>query len=265
MWSNTLRKLDPRYYILLFLCCFVFAGQFFLGFFQKWDAVFASILSTVLTELLLVRFLYKQWKFPLSALITGLGISLLLSSHLLWPYILTSVLAIFIKFMVRYKGSHIFNPNNAAMVFMLFFLPQYAVSTPKQWSNGFEIMLLVLLLGFIAVYVANRIDTVLAFISGFVAFAFVRHLLFDQPLLWTLGPMLGAAFQLFVFFMITDPKTTPSTRKMRVIVGVAIAFADAILRVLEITNSQFYAAFLITLLLGLPYKLVTSKKLRMDV
>lgn len=119
--SNLLRKIDPRYYILLFLSSFVLAGQIYLGFFQRWDAVFCSVSTTVLAELVLVRVLYKKWEFPLSAVITGLGISLLLSSHLLWPYVLTSFLAIFIKFAVRYKGAHIFNPNNVAMVIMLFF------------------------------------------------------------------------------------------------------------------------------------------------
>lgn len=252
------RKIDPRYFVLIFLSSFVITGQLYLGFFQKWDAVFASVATTVLTELLIVRLLRKQWRFPLSAFITGLGISLLLSSHLLWPYMLTAFLAISIKFMVRVNGKHIFNPNNVAVVFMLFFLPQFAVSTPKQWSNGFGIMAVILLLGFVTVYFAKRLDVVLSYLAGFAIFAYLRHLLFGMPILLAFGPLLGAAFQLFTFFMITDPRTTPPTWKKRVLYGVAIALVDAIFRVNKIPNSQFYALFLVTLVMNLPYSKVFS-------
>lgn len=245
---------DPRYYILLFLASFVIAGQVYLGFFQRWDAILASTITAVVTELLLVRTIKKQWQFPLSALITGLGISLLLSSHVLWPYVTASLLAILLKFVIRYRGSHIFNPNNVALVIMLLAVPQYAVSTPKQWTNGIEVMVLILGLGLLAAYKAKRLDTVIAFISGYVAFAIARIAVIGEPFFYAFGPMLGASFQLFSFFMITDPKTTPSSRKARILFAVVIALIDAVLRVLGITNSQFYASFLVTLILGIPYR-----------
>jgi Na+-translocating ferredoxin:NAD+ oxidoreductase RnfD subunit len=256
------QKIDPRYFVLLFLTTFVIAGQTYLGFLQKWDAIFSSVISAVAAELILSRLVYRKWRFPLSAVISGLGISLLISSTFTWPYVLTSVLAIGCKYFIRYKDNHIFNPNNIALVFMLLFLPQYAVSTPKQWSNGFEVMAVILLLGALAAYMANRLDTVIAFAASFVLFAIGRHLFFDQPLLWALGPAMGASFQLFTFFMITDPKTTPPTRQARILFAVAIALVDAVFRIESITNSQFYSAFLVTLLLGIPYRLLRSRKER---
>ncbi|SFS54450.1 RnfABCDGE type electron transport complex subunit D [Paenibacillus sp. 453mf] len=246
---------DPRYFILLFLLSFTMAGQLLLGFFQDWTDVLASVVTAVVLELIIVGFRYKTWKSPLSALITGLGIGLLLSSHLTWPYILTSVLAIGIKHALRIDRNHIFNPNNVAMVIMLFFLPQYAVSTPKQWTNGWEIMFIILFFGFLAAYKAGRMDTVLAFASGYALFAGIRHWGLGEPFYYAFGPMLGAAFQLFTFFMITDPKTTPSGRNQRIWFGFAIALSDAILRVAEVNHSLFYASFLVTLLIGLPLRI----------
>ena len=55
--------------------------------------------------------------------------------------------------------------------------------------------------------------------------------------------MLGAEFALFTFSMMPDPKTSPSTRKSRILWGVGIAVADGILRYLEVRYSMFYTLF----------------------
>lgn len=251
-------KYDPRYFLLLFLTSFFTAGQFYLGFFQTWNALFVSVFCTVFTELFLTRIIYKKWVFPLSAVITGTGISLLLSSHVLWAYALTSILSILLKFFIKFKGGHIFNPNNLALVLMLYFLPNYAVSTPKQWSNGISIMIIILVLGLFVSYIANRLDTVLAFLGSFVVFGVCRHLIFGAPLLAALGPLMGASLQLFSFYMITDPKTTPSTRKERIIFSILVALIDAIFRIKRIPNPQFYALFIVCFL-NIPYRLWKSK------
>ncbi len=254
-----LRKVDPRYLVLLFLTGFVVMGQELLGFFQRWDQLSVAVVAACMAEVALHRMIRKRWRLPLSALITGLGVGLLLSSHLIWPYAVTSILAIGSKYLVRIGGTHLFNPNNAALCFMLLFLPQYAVSTPKQWTNGYEVMAIILLLGILAAYAAARLDTVLSFIAGFSLFAFLRVELFDEPIFFAFGPMLGASFQLFVFFMLTDPVTTPPTRKARIVFAMLVALLDACLRVAEITNSTFYSAFLVALCIGIPYRMMRKR------
>ncbi|MFD2673356.1 hypothetical protein [Marinicrinis sediminis] len=251
-WNG--KQIDPRYFILLFLFTFVLTGQLFLDFFQKWDAFFAAIGTAMAVEFVLSGLIHKSWKFPLSALISGMGISLILSSFLIWPYVLASVLAISAKYMFRLGGRHVFNPNNVAVVCVLFFLPQYVVSTPKQWTNDIQVMILMLVLGAIAAWSANRLDTVAAFVASFSVFAWMRHIWADEPIYYSMGPMMGASFQLFVFFMLTDPKTTPSSPYARVWIAVCIAGVDALLRVYGVTNSLFYAAFIITVLIGIPYR-----------
>ncbi len=213
-----------------------------------------------MVELLLHRWIKKAWIFPLSAIISGTGISLILNSYLLWPYVLTSTIAIGMKYVFRIGGGHVFNPNNIAIVAVLFFLPQFVVSTPKQWSNGFLIMAFILVLGIIAASMARRLDTVLAFIGSYLMFALLRHVFVDEPLYYALGPMMGASFQLFTFFMLTDPKTTPSTTLMRVVIAFSVAAVDAYLRIHQITNSLFYAAFIVTILIGLPYRIYSTRK-----
>ncbi|MGA5691461.1 RnfABCDGE type electron transport complex subunit D [Cytobacillus pseudoceanisediminis] len=257
-WSDY--KVDPRYFLLLFLASFFTAGQVYLGFFQTWDALIISVATTVLTELILTRIIYKEWKISLSPFITGIGVSLLLSSHVLWAYALTAFLSILLKFIIRYKGGHVFNPNNLAMVLMLFLLPDFAVSTPKQWTNGIAIMLLILCLGLFVTYLANRLDTVLTFLGGFFFFGLMRHFFFGAPLLAAIGPSMGASLQLFAFYMITDPKTTPGSRKARIVFALLVAAVDAVFRINRIPNPQFYALFLVCLFFILPYRYFTKPK-----
>ncbi len=254
------QKLDPRYFILIFLLSFVVMGQLFLDFFQKWDTFFASIGTTMLVELVLHRWIRKKWIFPLSALISGIGISLILSTYLVWPYVLAAALAIGTKYVFRLGGQHIFNPNNVAVVCVLFFLSEYVITSPKQWTNDITVMIAILILGCVAAYMAGRLDTVFAFVCGYVVFAYVRHLFFDEPVLFAYGPMMGATFQLFVFFMLTDPKTTPAKSSVRIVLALCIAAADAWLRIHAVTNSLFYAAFIVTLLFGAPYRWLLHRR-----
>lgn len=256
-WSDY--KIDPRYFILLFLSTFAVAGQVYLGFFQRWDDLLAAVLVSTLTELFLYRVFKKHWAFPISGIITGIGVSLLLSSHVMWAYALTSFLAISLKYLIRLKGGQIFNPNNLAMVIMLMALPQFAVSTPKQWTNGFGIMLFIMLLGLIVCYLANRLDSVLTFLGSFALFGLMRHYFFGAPLYAALGPLMGASLQLFCFFMITDPKSSPSTRRGRIIFAFAVAAIDAFFRIQRIPNPQFYALFLVCLFVVVPHRLWMSK------
>ncbi|WP_214483041.1 RnfABCDGE type electron transport complex subunit D [Bacillus sp. SM2101] len=259
-WSEY--KIDPRYFVLLFLASFTIGGQFYLDFYQKWDAVITSVSVTVLTEIILTKIFHKKWNlFPISAVITGMGVGLLVSSYLLWVYALTAFISIFLKFVIKFKKGHIFNPNNVAVVLVLFFLQEYAVSTPKQWSNGYLIMAVILCLGLIATYLANRLDVVLTFLGGFTVFGLFRHFVLGAPLFAAIGPLFGAGLQLFAFFMITDPKSTPTTRKSRIIFALLVAFVDAVFRVYRIPNPQFYALFVISLLTIIPFRIWVSKKI----
>ncbi|CAG9623398.1 RnfABCDGE type electron transport complex subunit D [Sutcliffiella rhizosphaerae] len=252
-------KFDPRYLIIIFLFSFVVAGQTYLNFLQGFEAIIASVLTTTITEMILSRIFLKKTIFPLSAFITGLGISLLIASNYIWPYIVTGIIAIGLKYLLRYKGAHVFNPNNIAVVLMITILPSFVVVSPKQWTNGFLMMTIIICLGFLLVKFAKRIEVCLSFIITFLVFAFIRHIVYGAPLFAALGPLLGASTQLFIFFMITDPKTSPKTTKGKIAYGITIATIDAILRINRIPFAPFYALFITCIVFTLPYRYFTNK------
>ena len=48
-------------------------------------------------------------------------------------------------------------------------------------------------------------------------------------------------YQLFIFFMITDPKTTVKARWAQCLVVFLVALAEMILRLAEVVDAPFYA------------------------
>ena len=52
-------------------------------------------------------------------------------------------------------------------------------------------------------------------------------------------------YQLFIFFMVTDPKTTVRPRWGQVVVVVVVAFVEMLLRLAEVVYAPFYALFLV--------------------
>ena len=70
----------------------------------------------------------------------------------------------------------------------------------------------------------------LTYVACFVALAALRHWIVGGPLLAEIAPITGPMYQLFIFFMITDPKTTVSTVRGRIIVAAAVAVAEAAIR-----------------------------------
>ncbi len=52
-------------------------------------------------------------------------------------------------------------------------------------------------------------------------------------------------YQLFIFFMITDPKTTVRTKRGQCIVVFIVALVEMILRLNQVIYAPFYALFMV--------------------
>ena len=70
----------------------------------------------------------------------------------------------------------------------------------------------------------------MTYVACFVGFAIVRYFIVGGPLLAEIAPITGPMYQLFVFFMVTDPRTTVSTRRGRILVVGIVALVETIIR-----------------------------------
>src|SRR5262249_2747333 len=157
-----------------------------------------------------------------SALISGLSLSLLLRTNDAGLACLAAVITIAGKFLIRIRGTHVFNPTNGGVVAMLLSTGQVWVS-PGQWGTPAFFAFLMACAGMLVVMRAARSDVTLAFIACYAALVFGRSLYVGDPMTIPLHRLESGAFLLFSFFMISDPKTTPDSRTARILFAALVA------------------------------------------
>src|SRR2546422_10360479 len=108
--------------------------------------------------------------------------------------------------------------------------PYTTLFRSRQWGTDLATNAVIWCVGLLIVTRVRMLHITLTYVAGFVALAALRHWIVGGPLLAEIAPITGPMYQLFIFFMITDPKTTVSTVRGRIIVAAAVAVAHAGLR-----------------------------------
>jgi len=86
----------------------------------------------------------------------------------------------------------------------------------------------------------------LVFLAAFIPLAFVRSVVTGNPWQAELAPVTWPMFQLYILFMITDPKTITRTRRRQCLVAVLVAVMETVLRLgLRDIHSLFHALFIV--------------------
>ncbi len=228
-----------------FITLLLLIGQLSFHMLDNYVFVVISICTAIITELVLSRVLLGKWKSLSSAYISGISVGILIRSTMIWPYVITSVLSIMSKYVLRYKGKHLWNPSNFGVSWMLFMAPLDVAGLSIQWGSNFLSMAVIWALGLVIVYRAKRLHVTLTYVISFVILAYVRSLIVGDTFLAEVSPLTGPMYQLFIFFMMTDPPTSVSTRKGRIIVAILIALVEFVLRLNSFIYAPFYALFLV--------------------
>ncbi len=234
-----------RYVPPLFISLILVAGHLSFGILESYKAIALAIGSSVATELILGKLYTGKWKNISSAYITGISVSILIRSTFLWPFALVAVLSIMTKYLLRYRNQHIWNPSNFGISWLLFFAPFSVAGLSIQWGNNLVPMLVIWALGLFIVLKARRIHITLTYVASFIGFSFLRSLILGVPFFTEVAPLTGPMYQLFVFFMITDPATTVKNKKGQILVAFLIALVEFVLRLNEFIYAPFYALFLV--------------------
>ena len=102
------------------------------------------------------------------------------------------------------------------------------------------------LLGSIIIYRLKRFHITFTYVLSFLFFSFIRSVWTGDSFLAEVAPITGAMYQLFIFFMITDPKTTVrSSKAAQIFVVFMVAFVEMILRLFENIHAPYYALFIV--------------------
>jgi Na+-translocating ferredoxin:NAD+ oxidoreductase RnfD subunit len=238
---------DPRWLFVCFHSTYVLMGHFLLSFNRSGEQIAVALATCAALEVLYTYLLTRMLIFPLSGVISGLGLALLFSAPgNTWLMLLVSWMTMTGKFVVTWKGHHIYNPTNLALVLILLFSGgQAAVSPAYQWGGAWQPVALVFLLGVIIMWRAKKLPLVVSFWGVYCLGALLRAQLTHMPTDITLWAQIsGGAFWLFSFFMITDPKTSPPDPRGQILFGVGIAALDVWLQLNTAVYSLVYALFL---------------------
>jgi Na+-transporting NADH:ubiquinone oxidoreductase subunit NqrB len=158
-----------------------------------------------------------------SALISGLSLCLLLRTNRTDLAILAAALTVAGKFLLRFRGKHVFNPTNGGLAAMLLLSNQVWVS-PGQWGAAAFFAFLTACAGGLVVKRASRSDVTCAFIVFYGALLLGHSVYLGEPIGIPVHRLESGALLLFTFFMISDPKTTPDSRAGRVLFAGLVAF-----------------------------------------
>jgi Na+-translocating ferredoxin:NAD+ oxidoreductase RnfD subunit len=238
-------SLDNRFLAPVLITCILLFGQLVFGMLESWSRTLLAISAAIVMEIVLSRAITGKWPHLASAYISGISVGILIRSPFFWPYVLCAVLSIMSKYVLRWRGRHLWNPSNFGVSAMLFLYPAAVASLSIQWGNSLWPMAVVWCLGTIIIVRLKRFHICLTYVATFLALSWVRSQVTGKPWSASVAPLTGPMYQLFVFFMITDPKTTVKTRWGQCVVAALVAVVEMLMRLGEVVDAPYYALFLV--------------------
>ncbi len=265
---------DPRLLLSTTFLCLHTLGQVEFHFALSIPQIFAALLSCGLLEAAIAFHKKRVLLWPASALLTGNGIAFILrvpgtqhgdwwSFHGVWIYVAVGVVSILSKYLIQFRGRHVFNPSNLGLVLCFLILGSSRVE-PLQFWWGPMSPALVIVLGVIVVgafVILSRVGLLAVAALFWVTFAAGLGILtlsghaFSAN--WHLGPVADGYFwrvlitspEVFIFlsFMITDPQTAPASRTGRRIYAIGIGLLSVLLIAPQTTEFAAKVALLGTL------------------
>jgi hypothetical protein len=247
---------DPRLHLAAVIVSLQALGQVAFEFRLSIAQILVSLITAAVLEVAIAFRRQHVIMWPASALLTGNGVAFVLrvpgtehgdwwSMHGAWIFATTSAVALLSKYLVRFRGRHVFNPSNIGLVLCFLLLgPEHADPLDFWWgpmSLALALALVIIVAGGVAILRRLRLLEIavgfwLAFAAGIGVVAASGH---EMTARWHVGPVTDADFWVvlafspeilvFLFFMITDPKTIPASRIGRRSYAVSVGLLAALL------------------------------------
>src|SRR5215813_4560287 len=138
---------ENRYLAPMLITTILLVGQISYGLLESFTRTALAIAAAMLLELALGRLFYGKFPNLASSYITGISVGILIRSPEFWPYVLCSAIAITSKYVIRWKGRHLWNPSNFAICVLLLLAPEAVSTLSIQWGNDIWPLLVVWTLG----------------------------------------------------------------------------------------------------------------------
>ena len=247
---------DPRLHLAAVIVSLHVLGQVAFDFRLSIAQILVSVGTCGLLEVAIVARRQRMIVWPASALLTGNGVAFILrvpgtehgdwwSTNGWWIFAGTAAFSLLSKYLIQVRGAHVFNPSNIGLVVAFLLLgPDRAEPLDFWWgpmSPALALALVIIVLG--GIVILSRLELLVMAVSFWLVFVAVVAVVaatgHSLTARWHLGPVAGLdlwtvlAFSpeilVFLFFMLTDPKTVPTGRPRRAAFAVAVALLAALL------------------------------------
>ncbi|MBK6941794.1 MAG: hypothetical protein IPH13_16580 [Planctomycetes bacterium] len=222
----------PPYYSATLITVLLVLGEWRYDILGGYERMVAALATAVVAEAALSLWLRGTWPRLVSAYISGNSVLMLVkpAATPLWPFAIAAFISIASKYVLRYRGRHLWNPTNFGVTALLFLAPSQVTPLSHQWGNEPITLLVIYAIGLIVVVRASVVHITLTYVAAFAAFAWMRSGPSYDAWLVEMGPLSGPMYTLFIFFMVTDPRTIVSNRTGQYGVTIAIAALEALIR-----------------------------------
>ncbi|MCB9794621.1 MAG: enediyne biosynthesis protein UnbU [Alphaproteobacteria bacterium] len=250
---------------------FTIIGHSYLGFEQSFAAPVVALVTGYICGLLFEYVDAKANQRPLAFMgggfkklvdfllpthMTAITLAFLLySNERVWVIAFAVALAIGSKFFFRVhtrgRYRHFLNPSNFAIAVTLL-LFQWTTAIPwgytvmgPPWLDAALVLFIVFMGTRLNLLFTGRLPLIATFIAGWFVQGAFRAWLTGGPLRCEIVGMTGVAGTLFIFYMITDPMTSPHGRREQMVFGASIAAAYGLCMHLNIQYAIFYSVAIV--------------------
>ncbi len=247
---------DPRLHVAAVIITIHVLGQVGLHFDVTIPQILAAILTCAVIEVVLTFRQSRAFVWPASAMLTGSGVALILrvvgtppddpwNTYAWQVFAVVAGLSLLSKYVIKYRGSHVFNPSNIGLVVAFIVLGSTRVEPLDFWWAPLNVWMLtaytVIIVG--GLLITRRLHLLALAATFWVALTIGVGIIAGSghcmTANWAFAPVCGFDYWrvivfspevlIFLFFMITDPKTAPLGRVGRVVFGLLVAVASTLL------------------------------------
>jgi Na+-translocating ferredoxin:NAD+ oxidoreductase RnfD subunit len=257
---------DPRLHLAAVITSLQVLGQVAFDFRLSIAQILLSLLTCAVLEVGIAARRQCVLMWPASALLTGNGVAFILrvpgtehgdwwSLRGWWIFVATAAVSLLSKHLIQWRGGHIFNPSNFGLVLCFLVLGRDRAEPLDFWwgpmSPWLAVANAIIVAGGLLILSRLKLLRVavgfwVSFAAGIGVVAATDHAMTAR---WHLGAITGGELWwvlvtspeilVFLFFMITDPKTAPAGPRARVAYAVAVGLLAALL--IAPTQTEFAA------------------------
>lgn len=241
---------DPRLHLAAVIVTVHVIGITALGFEVSVPQIVSAIVTAALIDVAFTLFGEQRIVWPASGMLTGSGVALILryvpteaAQYWSWEgwywFALVSGASVLTKHLIRWRGDHVFNPSNLGLVGAFLLVSSTVLEPLDFWWAPMGVWMLaayvVIVVG--GVLITRRLHLLemaatywVVLVAGLGVLAASGHCMIAT---WSSTPVCDARFWtalstspevlIFLFFMITDPKTIPKGRTARVAFAATLA------------------------------------------